>query len=403
MIKPRNELENLLVKTMVSIDDSDKRQEYYIMLEDKYGIPTTISSDIFTMRKDLSEFNEFILYCVAELLKPNKVEEYYTEKEIKLYGESRYKSDKIKLPIKLPMFQVDSDQWIGVSDAKWLMQLRSAQMINYNADTQRALEIVLNGGQEILRPSVNYKSVREIAELYKEQRFIPNTISLNINYDDEDAEFYFKDNELIIKNIKAFDIFDGYHRYLALASLYDIDNSFNYPIELRLTNFSVSKAKQFIFQEDHQTKMKRIDAASFDQYNVGNMIVERINNDTSSDLFNSINVGKGLVNAGIMAQTINRWWFVGGKPDRKDIIVASKHIKDALNDVVENETELLEHRWHKHEIYLVMYGISKGYSSEKIIDSLSHITKWQIKELSSQEQLRKKQETVIREVYGDDE
>ena len=403
MIKSRNELENLLVKTMVSIDDSDKRQEYYIMLEDKYSIPTTISSDIFTMRKDLSEFNEFILYCVAELLKPNKVKEYYTEKEIKLYGESRYKSDKIKFPIKLPMFQVDSDQWIGVSDAKWLMQLRSAQMINYNADTQRALEIVLNGGQEILRPSVNYKSVREIAELYKEQRFIPNTISLNINYDDEDAEFYFKDNELIIKNIKAFDIFDGYHRYLALASLYDIDNSFNYPIELRLTNFSVSKAKQFIFQEDHQTKMKRIDAASFDQYNIGNMIVERINNDTSSDLFNSINVGKGLVNAGVMAQTINRWWFVDEKPDRKAIITASKHIKDALNDVVEDKTELLESRWRKYEIYLIMYGISKDYSSDKIIDSLSHITKWQIKELSSQEQLRKKQETVIREVYGDDE
>lgn len=403
MIKPRNELENLLVKIITNIDDTDERQNYYIELENKYSIPITISSDIFSMRKDLSEYNEFILYAIAELLKPNKVDNYYTEKEIKLYSNSKYKVNKIKLPIRLPMFQVDSDQWIGVADAKWLMQLRSAQMINYNADTQRALEIVLNGGEEILRPSVNYKSVREIAALYEDHKFIPNTISLNINYDDENADFFFKDNELVIKNLDAFDIFDGYHRYLAMASVYDKDNSFNYPIELRITNFSVSKAKQFIFQEDHQTKMKRVDAASFNQYDVGNMIVERINNDTSSDLFNSINVGKGLVNAGVMAQTINRWWFVDEKPDRKAIITASKHIKDALNDVVEDKTELLESRWRKYEIYLIMYGISKDYSSDKIIDSLNHITKWQIKELTSQDQLRKKQENIIREVYGDDE
>lgn len=403
MIKPRNELENLLVKIIANIDDTDERQNYYIELEDKYSIPITISSDIFAMRKDLSEYNEFVLYAITELLKPNKVGNYYTEKEIKLYSGSKYKVNKIKLPIRLPMFQVDSDQWIGVANAKWLMQLRSAQMINYNADTQRALEIVLNGGEEILRPSVNYKSVREIAALYEDHKFIPNTISLNINYDDENADFFFKDNELVIKNLDAFDIFDGYHRYLAMASVYDKDNSFNYPIELRITNFSVSKAKQFIFQEDHQTKMKRVDAASFNQYDVGNMIVERINNDTSSDLFNSINVGKGLVNAGVMAQAINRWWFVDEKPDRKAIITASKHIKDALNDVVEEKTELLEGRWRKYEIYLIMYGISKGYSSDKIIDSLNRITKWQIKELTSQEQLRKKQENIIREVYGDDE
>ena len=403
MIKPRNELENLLVKIITNIDDTDERQNYYIELEDKYSIPITISSDIFAMRKDLSEYNEFVLYAIAELLKPNKVDNYYTEKEIKLYSNSKYKVNKIKLPIRLPMFQVDSDQWIGVADAKWLMQLRSAQMINYNADTQRALEIVLNGGEEILRPSVNYKSVREIAALYEDHKFIPNTISLNINYDDENADFFFKDNELVIKNLDAFDIFDGYHRYLAMASVYDKDNSFNYPIELRITNFSVSKAKQFIFQEDHQTKMKRVDAASFNQYDVGNMIVERINNDTSSDLFNSINVGKGLVNAGIMAQVINKWYFVGEKPDRKDIILTSKKIKDALNDVVENKTELLEKRWKRYEIWLIIYGISKGYSSDKIVAALDSITKWQIKELSSHEQLYKKQETLIREVYGDDE
>lgn len=403
MLKPRNELESYIVKVIAAIDDTDERQEYYIELEEKYGIPITISSDIFAMRKDLSEYNEFILYAITNLLKPNKLEEFYTDKEIKLYGNSKYKINKIKLPIKLPMFQVTPDQWIGVSDAKFLMQLRSVQMINYNADTQRALEIVLNGGREILRPSVNYKSVKEIADLYNEERFIPNTISLNINYDDESADFYFKDNELIIKEIKAFDIFDGYHRYLALASIYDKNPKFNYPIELRITNFSVSKAKQFIFQEDHQTKMKRVDAASFNQYDVGNMIVERINADTSSDLFNSINVGKGLVNAGIMAQVINKWYFVGEKPDRKDIILTSKKIKDALNDVVENKTELLEKRWKRYEIWLIIYGISKGYSSDKIVAALDNITKWQIKELSSHEQLYKKQETLIREVYGDDE
>ena len=402
MIKARNELEKILVKKIAVIEDSDERQEYYLTLDDKYNIPISISSDIFSLRKDLSEYNEFILFAITELIRPNKLEEFYTEKEIKFFQDSKYKVDKIKLPIKLPMFQVTSDQWIGVSDAKFLMKLRNAQMINYNPDTQRALEIVMNGGRQIFRPSVNYKSVGEMTDLYAENRFIPNTISLNINYDDETVEFTFKDNELTINSLNAFDIFDGYHRYLAMGNNYDKNKKFNYPIELRITNFSVSKAKQFIWQENHQTKMTETNAASFNQYDVGNMIVERINNDTTSDLFDCINVGKGVVNAGYMGQAINRWFFVDQKPERKDIIAASKKIKDALNDLVETDTSLMDKKWHKHEVWMVIYGISQGHSSNEIIDALNNIGKWQMKELSSKTTIQKKQETIIKEVYGDE-
>lgn len=402
MIKARNELEKILVKKIAVIEDSDERQEYYLTLDDKYNIPISISSDIFSLRKDLSEYNEFILFAITELIRPNKLEEFYTEKEIKFFQDSKYKVDKIKLPIKLPMFQVTSDQWIGVSDAKFLMKLRNAQMINYNPDTQRALEIVMNGGRQIFRPSVNYKSVGEMTDLYAENRFIPNTISLNINYDDETVEFTFKDNELTINSLNAFDIFDGYHRYLAMGNNYDKNKKFNYPIELRITNFSVSKAKQFIWQENHQTKMTETNAASFNQYDVGNMIVERINNDTTSDLFDCINVGKGVVNAGYMGQAINRWFFVDQKPERKDIIAASKKIKDALNDLVETDTSLMDKKWHKHEVWMVIYGISQGHSSNEIIDALNNIGKWQMKELSSKTTIQKKQETIIKEMYGDE-
>ena len=371
----RSVLEKRLTLRFSKIEDRTLIQNYCIELEQKYNIPMSISSDIICLRKDLSSYNDFFVYAITDVVAPKIVSEVFTEREIATYKEQKFETQQIKFPIKLKMFQVTPDQWIGVSSVNFLMKLREAQYINYNAETQRALEIMVKGGKEIYRPSVDVKSVGEIEEAYANKSFIPNTISLNISQDDEEADFYFKDDTLIIESITAFDIFDGYHRYLAMARNYDMDNEFDYPIELRITNFSVSKAKQFIYQEDHKTKMKKVNREAYDQQNPGNMVCDRLNSDSSFNLYNKINLTDGLINYGELSAALCAFFFNGKNVERKLIIHLSKELRDKLNAFTEEYEEYLERKWERHEIFEIAYGIYKGFSNETIKDGINNITK----------------------------
>lgn len=368
MLKPRNELEKWLVTLFAGLQDKTQKQEYYTQLKDKYNLPIDMSSDILTNRKDLSEYNEFILFAITDIVAKQKINQYFTQREIGTYQWQKLLDNKIKLPISIPMIKVTDDQWIGATSAQFLMQLRDSQYINYNADTQRALQILIRGGKEILRPSVDYRAVGEIASAFADNTFIPNTISLNINLDDNDTEFEFVDNHIVIYNLKYFDIFDGYHRYLAIGRNYDEDKNFDYPMELRITNFSVSKAKQFIFQENHKTKMKKSDELTYNQYDYGNMIIEKLNTDPSCDLYNNINLKDGIVNAGYLSQAINATCFTKGKKyERIEIIRAAKDLKQKLNAFVEENEVYLEKKWTKSETYIILYGISVGADYSRIV------------------------------------
>ena len=300
------------------------------------------------------------------------------------------------------MLKVTEDQYIGVSSAKWLMTLRDAYLINYNADTQRALEIMLKGDTVIYRPFVNNKSVREIAEDYRTGSFIPNTISLNINMDDENADWYFEDNKMIINSITEFDIFDGYHRYLGMARNYDADRNFDYPTELRITMFSVGKAKQFIWQEDHKTKMVKVDASSYDQSDVGNQVISRLNNDPEFLLNGKITVRGGYIHSGVANQLIRKLYF-GKTPTKKDVINVSKVLKQQLNNFIEDYDEYLEREWCIYEIYLVLFGLSKNISNHAIYDAIQNVTPEQIKKLRPYSIIRKSVFDLLKEVYGHEE
>lgn len=370
MLKPRHELENWLMRLFANIEDKKEKQNFCMQLEEVYNIPIDMSLDIISMRKDLSEYNEFILFAIVSIVAEHKVKSYFTEREINNYQGQKFKATKIKFPIRIKMIQVDKDQWIGATSAQFLMKLRDAQYINYNADTQRALEAMLKNGHVIYRPSVVYNSVKDISRAYKNKEFIPNTISLNINPDDEDAEFEYNEEELefVIKTLHHFDIFDGYHRYLGMSDNYDRDKTFDYPMELRITNFSVGKAKQFIFQEMHQNKMRKINANTYDQYNPGNMVIERLNEDPKCNLYNNINLKNGIVNAGELSEIVNFMYFnTTNKIERKDIIRVSKELKTSINEFTEEYEEYLTKKWNRVEIRIIIYGIYNEIEPRKII------------------------------------
>ena len=399
MLKDRGELEKKLLKYITNTaTNTSQRQQWCVELSDKYSIPIAMSSDIISQRKDLSEYNEFILYAITDVIKPDKIGEFYSQQEIKMFDGKKYKPNTMRFPLKLHLIKITDDQYIGKTTAQFLMELREKQLINYNADTQRALRIMLQGGTKILRPYIHTNTVTEIDSCFAEGTFIPNMLTLNINLDDENAEYIYDDNTEVLKinHLTAFDIVDGYHRYLGMSRNYDRDNNWDYPMMLQITTFSVGKAKQFIFQENHKTKMREIDASTYDQYNAGNMIVTRLNNDPECNLDRS----DGLVNPGILSQTINRLYFpTRNKPDRKDIINTTKDLKAKINRFTEDADEYLNKEWSVYETLIIMYGLYTENSAERIVEAINKISEEDIDTLNRIKDLNNKVINIIKEVY----
>lgn len=404
MLKDRAELEkkllNIMVRNMTKQNSMTISQQWYLELFEKYNIPIGMSSDIISQRKDLSEYNEFILFCITDIISPKQIEDYFTEVEIKLYKDQKFETDAIQFPIKLHLIKVDKDQYIGRTSAQFLMQLRNKQLINYNADTQRALRIMLKGGTKILRPYIDDTAVNEIEESYSSNTFIPNVITLNINLDDENADYTYDDKteSLVVKNITAFDIVDGYHRYLGMGRNYDKNISWDYPMILQITMFSVGKAKQFIFQENHKTKMREIDAATYDQHNDANYVVERLNSDSACHLNGQINLANGNINAGVLSKVIGKLYFPK-KVDRKEAIATFKSIQQGLNEFVEECDEFLDCKWNAYDIITIMYGIQNNHTPSEILTALNNLTQEQKNTLSTIQDINLRVIKILKEVY----
>ena len=403
MLRDRKDLETSIIKHITNQggslrkDGQNIRNEWAWTLLRQYNIPLSMSKDIISLNKDLSEYNEFILFAITQVIYPKKLKEYYTEREISAYSKEQFKTHTISFPIEFTMIKVDEDQYIGVTSAKQLMEFREAQLINYNADTQRALEVMTNNGTRTYRISTNKQAVNEITDLYMNGQFIPNTISLNINMDDETADWQYseKDKILRINNIKMFDIFDGYHRYLGMANAAAKNPEFNYPMELRITNFSVSKAKQFIYQEDQKTKMTEVNSSAYNQSDSGNIVANRLNSNPESYLNGKVGI-KGIVNAGLLGESISKICFDGKKAETKDIIKTTNTLITQFNKFLEECPEYLDREWFMYEIPMIVYGINEEYSFKSITVKIQSLSTAQKNKLYSCNV------KVLKEVYDND-
>ena len=238
MLKDKNELVAYLTKVSDKIMTNKQTQRNICdYANEKYKIPKGLVSDFLTERVSPEEFSVFELFIIFESfhavisndIKLHQISKYYTEKEINFYKEEKYKNEVLKFPIKFKMVQIAEDQWIGKIDVQTLMKFRKAQIINYNADTQRTMKRIVNGDGEEYKISLNKESVAEIADLMIKGLYIPDPFTLNISASNEKNAFYFneKNSEFIITELAEFDIIDGYHRYVASCNVVDMNPNIN--------------------------------------------------------------------------------------------------------------------------------------------------------------------------------
>ena len=334
-----------------------------------HGVSPTETMEIITLRRSISEYGIFILYCIAEALSKVdskiKVESWFTENEINQYKDQRIHIETMEFPIVIGCLRVTDGQFIAVTDLQFFMSLRRAQMIAYNPKTQRTMTRVIRGREEFYKISVNYNAVEQIKEEMERDEYIPNTITLRIP---EDSDWFFneKKNQLVIQEMKAFDIADGFHRFIAMGKIHDENPEFNIKMELRIITYSETKTRQFIWQEDQKTRMRKVDSDSLNTNAGSNIVCDGLNEDPMFNLKGCINRNGGQIPYADFSVLIDRFFFKGTKKENQRLVVIEtrKKIREFFNQLTEMDTGYLSRKYDITDLLVIMCIIEDGDYTE---------------------------------------
>lgn len=356
MIKSKDEFISYIGKRLdlyaLNKDAVEKMQKYMM---DKYNFRLGEAADLITQKSPLTTENVYVCFCVADALAQIdnrvKLEDWFTDKEISTFSSEIIQRDKFKFPITIPAIQITDDQWIGTCDCDFLMKLREAQKIYYNTNTQRTLQRIVKNGQESYRIMLNRTAVQEIKTAYDNETYIPDTISLNMP---EDTEFWYnaEKREIVIENLDHFDIIDGFHRYTAMCMEKDANPDFNYPMELRIVQYDEIKAKQFIWQQDQKTKMKKLDSESLNVSAPENIVAEKLNRNPMFNLHGELNRNGGKIALQDFVNVVRFLYFKGVKKEeeRKLINAVTNDLFNKLNYVSDNDDKIFSEALSRTDI-----------------------------------------------------
>lgn len=330
----------------------------------KYRIPLGMVSDIVTLRTDMEYALEVMLYCIAATLsslakdsilniEPVNLSMYFSEREIKEYSNYKYQTQTLEFPYTFESLMVEikpDEQYIGKITVKELMKLRDAQVINYNANTQRTMTLKRGNDFEYYKIALNKKAVNKISELYRNRDFIPNTITFNLS---PEADFIYKNGKLTINSATAFDIVDGYHRYIAMSNLYNLDETFDYPMEVRVMFLSEENAKQFIYQEAQHTPLAKANLNTMNKNAVSVKVCRFVKNNLGDDVINQ----NGIINEALFVRLIEILYIEKGSYERSKIIEVATKISDTINNTLKIYPKLLDSRWDNN-FTIMFFGLA---------------------------------------------
>ena len=374
MIKSKDEFISYMGKRLdlyaLNKDAVEKMQKYMM---DKYNFRLGEAADLITQKSPLTTENVYVCFCVADALAQIdnrvKLEDWFTDKEISTFSSETIQRDKFKFPITIPAVQITDDQWIGTCDCDFLMRLREAQKIYYNTNTQRTLQRIVKNGQESYRIMLNRTAVQEIKTAYDNETYIPDTISLNMP---DDTEFWYnaEKREIVIESLDHFDIIDGFHRYTAMCMEKDVNPDFNYPMELRIVQYDEIKAKQFIWQQDQKTKMKKLDSESLNVSAPENIVAEKLNRNPMFNLHGELNRNGGKIALQDFVNVVRFLYFKGVKKEdeRKLINAVTNDLFNKLNYVSDNDDKIFSEALSRTDIIALVTSCYINNDPSKIKD-----------------------------------
>lgn len=348
----------------------------------KYGFPMGMISDVVTMRVDMSTVLNALLFAIAsEVLSKGNIKKYFTSSEIEQFSKYKYQVETVKFPFTFESQMIEikpEEQYIGRTTVKELMKLRDAQIINYNINTQRTMTLKKGNDFEYYKITLNRKAVEQISELLKNGDFISNTLTFNLS---PETDFTYKNGKLTINEVTNFDILDGYHRYIAMSNLYNIDENFDYPMEIRITFLSEENAKQFIYQEDQRTPLSKTDAATMNKNDFGVKVCRFMRNNLGNDI-----VGQDkIINESVLVKLINLLYFQKETSyERSKLIKLANELVEIINSVSLQVNDLLDTKWTTN-FTLAFFGLAKQQNLKG--KELYNATKKLVASMNKEEQI----------------
>ena len=169
-----------------------------------------------------------------------------------------------------------------------------------------------------------------------------------------------------------------YHRYIAISQITFEDPTFNYPMIIQLVTFSEEKAKQFIYQEDQKTQMKKIDSAAMNQYNPANTVVTKLNSDPNSNIRGMIVKNTGQIDPAFLAAVIESYYFtVNKKVTVKETLDITNDLEEKFNQLTSEDTTWLEHEFTDRELQVILFcfvnNVSDCVAIRRMIESSATI------------------------------
>ena len=357
-------------------NDTEYLQNYAMYLEDTFQVPLSLAMDLLQLREPLEDVGNKMLFWLAEGYDhfntgSSLSKAFFTESEVENGYTEKMQVPEISMPLKFKMIQVDYDSYIGTISTEVLVQLQDSGYINYNDSTQRLLNMVFRiNNVGMYKARINQNSVNAIKDLLHTRAFIPNTITLNIAPGTGVFEYNISRCELVIKELKNFDIIDGYHRLRAIISETHENPGFNYPMELRIVSYDIDKAKQFIYQEDQNNKMERDVSEVFNVVSPANKVVRKLNEDPACVFAGRIGLEKGkVIRHNEILPIITYLWFKGkGKANDQNWLLIANEIRDSLNDFTYRYTEYAK-RDHipYRELCAILYVYYLAHNGEEQI------------------------------------
>ena len=383
MKKSRADLDKYFERCLVTyVTDIKTTREVVQACLLRFGLPPYRSQTILQMEASSLELRDHEIYWVLSAIKDVvssadiNLQLYFTDYEIDNYDKLRYSEGKVKFPIVLDMSKVSDDQYTGGIKASTLVAWRNGGLIRYNKELQRRLTTVVRGGKAYEVITLNSKSVKEMVGCFQRGEFVPNTITLNISEDEMDFYYDEDSHSLVINSVKHLDLTDGYHRLVALTKVIEANPSFDYDMELRITNFSDTKAGNFIGQEEKHVPIPKQDIRTFDMNNLANKITRKINDTPMCNLTGAI-VRGGRVDFAAFAEMVEELYIKPMNEDdvKKAIVTVPKDMIESINMLTESFPSFLEKKFTVMEVRMLVYvcslfkGGDKGRLTE-IMDKL---------------------------------
>lgn len=354
MLKTKAEVSKIISKKCSEfLSNRETVQGYADQLLTQYKVPYGVSIDLLTLKTSILDAQENVIFYIVSVIDKSKIKSIFTDIEIKKYSRSKYIIKKISFPIKLDVIKISELQYNGRITVKQLIEMRDAQIINYNENTQRAIKRKYVNGVEYYAQDINRKSITQISDLMKNGEYISDQITLNLP---EDSDWYYDDEEkqLVIKSADHLDITDGNHRYISISNLHNLNADFDYTMELRVTCFNEDKTNQFMYQVNQQNKLSKIDVELRNQNNPANQVIAMLNDTRALKGVLSRN-GK-VIDPGTFGILTSLLFFNKRKTyTRPEIVEVKKNLQEKLISVFESDTTLYEKKWSYSYILCVLY------------------------------------------------